>query len=540
MKRNTIVILILVLLVTFAWSWLPGIPQGPVSLWPSVVAVGLAFVTRDIHLSLLTGAFAGALLLQGGNPASAFLGLFTERLFPVLMDRWNLSVLIFTLLMGGFVEVLNRNGGMAALTTRVLGRSGDSRRVGVGAYAVGWVLFFDGLANAMLVGKTLRPLADRARLSREKLAFIVDSTSSPIAGLALISTWVAYELSVIREGLTLVHGEGAGVALEPFWLLVQSLPFRFYNWFLLLLVFLVIWLRRDWGPMHAAEQAASRQPVAATVGDGSAKASGSMAPAVVPLIVLLLGIVIGLFVDGGGWGQPITVQGCIRAFGQANAALVFVVATAVASAVAMCFRSRNPGSGKGRRSSSREAFLTGMQQMFLPALILVLAWVLNSVIRDLGAAAYLASLLGDRLPPGMLPMLVFLLAATVSFSTGTSWGTMAIVMPLVIPIAMAIGGAPGEEMSGMVLAPAIGAVLAGAVFGDHCSPISDTTVVSSFSCGCDVMAHVRTQLPYALCAGGAAVGLGYGPAGWGVPAWVSLPIGVAGIWAAVRFLGRPV
>ena len=233
-------------------------------LWPSVLAVGLAFVTRDIYLSLFLGAFSGALLLHGGNPWAAFHDLLIGRLIPSLTDRWNISVLVFTLLMGGFVEVLNRNGGMAALSARVMGRSRSPRRAGLGAYFMGWLVFFDGLASSMLVGKTLRPIADRAGLSREKLAFIVDSTSAPVAGLALLSTWVAYEMSVIRQGLANTGDAALAEAVAPFSWLVLSLPFRFYNWFMLLLVFLLIWLMRDWGPMLEAEQRQPREPPAGT------------------------------------------------------------------------------------------------------------------------------------------------------------------------------------------------------------------------------------------------------------------------------------
>ncbi|MHC1769674.1 MAG: hypothetical protein AB9869_36240 [Verrucomicrobiia bacterium] len=184
------------------------------------------------------------------------------RLIPSLTDRWNISVLVFTLLMGGFVEVLNRNGGMATLTVRVMGQSRSPRRAGLGAYFMGWLVFFDGLASSMLAGKTLRPIADRAGLSREKLAFVVDSTSAPIAGLALLSTWVAYEMSVIRHGLANTGDAALAEAVAPLSWLVLSLPFRSYNWFMLLLVFLFIWLMRDWGPKLSAPagRTAGRNP----------------------------------------------------------------------------------------------------------------------------------------------------------------------------------------------------------------------------------------------------------------------------------------
>jgi len=540
MRRHTSLITVAALLATWAWLLMPDLAHSPAVVWPSVLAVGLAFLTRDIYVSLFTGAFAGAVLLHGGNPWAAFLDLFLQRLIPALADRWNLSVLLFTLLMGGFVEVLNRNGGMASVSARVLGRTGGARRVALGAYGLGWGVFFDGLANAMLIGRTLRPLADRARLSREKLAFIVDSTSSPIAGLALLSTWVAYEMSVIREGFANATDGASGV--EPFAWLVRSLPFRFYNLFMLLLVFLVIWLMRDWGPMHAAETKARSQAAREVERDGDSGIPASMALALVPLAALIVGVVGGLFADGGGLTRPFTFASLVEAFGAADAATVFVIATAGASALAMAMTVlwRRIALDEGGPGDSRRAFFDGMQRMFLPALILVFAWMLNSVTKELGTAAWLVSLLGDHLPSGLLPALIFLLAAMVSFSTGTSWGTMAIVMPLSIPLAVGLGDAAAVGPSSSILAGTIGAVLAGAVFGDHCSPISDTTVVSAFSCDCDVMAHVRTQMPYAVAAAVVAVVLGYGPAGFGISPWLLLPAGAAALWALVRYTGRPV
>jgi Na+/H+ antiporter NhaC len=527
-------------LATFLWLLVPDFKSSPAALWPSILAVGLVFLTRDIYLSLFLGAFSGALLLHAGNPWQAFQDLFIGRLVPSLSDRWNISVLIFTLMMGGFVEVLNRNGGMAALANLVVGHSANSRRAGLGAYFMGWLLFFDGLASALLVGKTLRPAADRAGLSREKLAFIVDSTSSPIAGLALLSTWVAYEMSVIRQGFENTGDLALADSVAPYSWLVLSLPFRFYNWFMLLFVFLVVWLMRDWGPMLEAERArrSSRSLESATP-DKPPRASHA-ALALVPLAVLVLGVFGGLYIDGGGLEHPFNFQQLIRALGNADAAGVFVLATAAATVVALALTALWNPSSSAPRDGGPQAFLQGMQQMFLPALILVCAWMLNSVIKELEAARFLVSLLGERLPAAWLPGLVFLMAAVVSFSTGTSWGTMAIVMPLVVPLAVTLTEYQAGQAAHPVLGAAVGAVLAGAVFGDHCSPISDTTVVSALSSECGVVAHVRTQLPYAIAMALIALVLGYVPAGYGIsPVWLLLAGGIA-CWALVRFLGKEV
>lgn len=533
MTRNRITITWIAFLLTFAWLAAIDLRSTPAVLWPSVLAVGLAFVTRDIYLSLFLGAFSGAILLAGGNVFSAFLDFFAKHLIPALKDPWNISVLIFTLMMGGFVELLNQGGGMTALAERFLKRAHNRRNAALAVYGLGWVVFIDGLANAMLIGKTMRPITDRAGLSRAKLAFIVDSTSSPIAGLALVSTWVAYEMSVIREGLV-QSGVAALAGLSPFQLLVQSLPSRFYNWFMLLIVFLTIWLGREFGPMHAAE--ASSKP--ATDGEGAAKqatAKSSIWLALAPLIVLVGGVFVGLFLQGGGAAKPLSLDSVIEAFGKADAALVFVWVTALASILAMAL---NKMSGTAGQTSVVTPFFDGMKQMFLPTLILVFAWTLNSVIKELGAAKFLATFLGGNLSPALLPALVFIVASVISFSTGTSWGTMAIVMPLAIPIALKLGNVEAGAVASPVFVTTIGAVLAGAVFGDHCSPISDTTIVSAFSSDCEVMEHTRTQLPYALTAAGLAVVCGYLPAAMGLPAWVALAIGGAACWGAIRFAGK--
>lgn len=534
MKRETLISWVAFLL-TFLWLLLPDIRNSPASLWPSILAIGLAFLTRNIYTSLFAGALAGVLLLHGGNPCTAFLELFSKHLITSLKDPWNLNVLIFTLLMGGLVELLQRNGGTTALAQWFLGKAHSKRKAGMGAYLMGWAIFFDGLANSLLVGKAMRPITDKAGISRAKLAFIVDSTSSPIAGLALISTWVAYELSVIKQGFEQTPNLPAEQIPAAFTLLVQSLPFRFYNWFLLLLVFLVIWMGRDIGPMVKAEREAAAktsgaegEPMEVNVD----KTGSRLHLALIPIVVLVVGVFAGLFIQGGGLERALSVDSLIAALGAADAAIVFVWVTAFTCLLTMVLSALRPA--EELKEGVIAAFFEGMKQLFLPTMILVFAWVLNSVIKDLGAAKFLASLLSDRMPAGLLPGVVFVTASLISFSTGTSWGTMALVMPLAIPLAVTLGGAPNAS----VVVVTIGAVLAGAVFGDHCSPISDTTIVSAFSSDCDSMEHVRTQMPYALLAAGIALVLGYLPSGFGITAWLALPVGGGLCWFVLWKKGK--
>jgi Na+/H+ antiporter NhaC len=549
MNRNRSVAVWGLLLLT-ALLLLTGEPRGaPAAIWPSVLAVALAFITRDIYSSLFLGAFAGTVLLANGNIVTAFVNLFTRHMIPPLTDRWNVSALVFSLMMGGFVELLNRIGGMRALARIALGRGDSRRRAGLGVFAMGWVVFFDGLASSMLVGKTMRPVTDRAGMSREKLAFIVDSTSSPIAAFALISTWIAFELTMIQNGLAL-YGDSAFnnaqsfAGLSSYQILIQTLPYRFYNYFVLLIVFLTIWLGRDLGPMREAERKASpRGDVEADRAEEEAAADGngwrSIVLTLTPLALLVVSVFGGLYLNGlanlESTAGFTSMERIIQAFGAAEADLVFVTATAFASVVALLilrFLAR-----PGAVESPTAVFFEGMRQMFLPVLILVFAFSLSSVIRELETANWLVRVLDGNFPVAALPAVVFLLAAVMSFSVGSSWGTMGLLTPLCIPIAGALTGLESGAAPGPVVIATIGAVLAGAVFGDHCSPISDTTIVSAFASGCDAVDHVRTQIPYALVGAGIAVTLGYLPAGMGVSPFPLLVLGAIACWAIIRFAG---
>lgn len=522
-------------LATFLWAVLPESLQGPSVIWPSVVAILLAFLTRDIYVSLFIGAFSGTVLLNDGNIFRAFTDLFAKHLVPVLADPSKVSVILFSFMMGGFVEVLNRSGSMHALAQKFLGTGDSRKRAGLGAFGMGWLVFFDGLANCMLVGKTMRAVTDRAGVSREKLAFIVDSTASPIASFALISTWIATEMGLILAGF-----ENAGVtvsepSIAPYKLLIQSLPYRFYNYFALAIVFLTIWLGREYGPMLAFERKKRpARPIRAQKKPTNAKRK--LAVGLIPLLILICGVFGGLYVEGGGLNEKFSLSGAIQVFGRARADIVFICATAFASVAAIILtRFISPESSK---ESPVQIFFEGMRHMFMPMLILIFAFMLSNVIKDLRTAEWLVGFLGDWLPVALLPALVFLLSSVMSFSTGTSWGTMGIMMPLAIPVAVSLTGWElGQELNYVVIVT-IGSVLTGAVFGDHCSPISDTSIVSSFSSGCDPLDHVRTQMPYALVAGGLAVIAGYLPAGLGVSAWLLLPVGFAACWAWIRFKGK--
>ncbi|MDF7822552.1 Na+/H+ antiporter NhaC family protein [Pontiellaceae bacterium B12227] len=531
--RLTIVTLV------FISSWFVGLQDMPwISLWPSVVALTAVFLLNRTITGLLLGAGAGVVILHHGNPVTACSSLFTDHLFPVLGSSWNLSVLAFTLLLGGFAALIEKGGGLQALTARWLASGKQSgKRVQWSAYFLGLVCFFDGLANSMLVGKSISPMAERAGVSRHRLAYIVDSTSSAVACVAVISTWIAYQLSMIREGLS-----QAGLEAQPFDLFLKSIPFNFYCWFTLILLAVVI--SRDWniGPMrkcqrgfrqdehdcHKEAQEARRQIKPESPrhdeqglqdGDGGHKEPRTTSCALVPLGFLIAGLLAGLYLNGaGGEYLPLSLERVSDAFGNADAAKVLVVVSVLACGVAFIMNF-NPIKKQGE--SAANVFGLGIGHLIKPVLILISAWVLSSTLKELNAAGVLTSMLHGSVAPAIFPVLVFITGALISFSTGTSWGTMGILMPLTLPVAIGFGD--GEITK--VMYATIAAVFSGAVFGDHCSPFSDTTIVSSISCGIEPMEHVKTQMPYALIASVAAILVGFLPTGLGFNPYLSLVLG---------------
>lgn len=510
------------LLIGLTWLWLSsGSPW--VALWPSLAALLAVFLTQRVVAGLWLGAFCGAVLLAKGNPVIAALDLPIRYAIPALTDRWNLCVILFTLTMGGFVALLEV-GGMAALAQRLARLGRDRRRAAeTGAAALGLACFYDGLANAVLVGRVMLPIADRAGVARVRLAYLVDSLSSPIACLAFVSTWIAYQLSMIQKGY-----QQAGLEVNPYEIFFLSIPFNFYCWFALGLVGLVIWRQWNFGPMRQAVAACS--PAAdPSPAPAQAAVSWPMTRASVPVVVLAVGLIGGLYFSGRQPGDPLTFSAMAQAFGRAPADLVMVVACLVASGVAALLVPPQPG-----RQPVGDIFVSGMTSLFSPVLILIAAWCLGATLKELGAAAVLSELVTRHLPVTLIPLAVFLVGALVAFGTGTSWGTMGILMPLALPVALIAGD--GEPA---LVAATVGAVFSGAVFGDHASPLSDTTIVSAAACGVDPLDHVKTQLPYALLAAGVAALIGFLPAGFGLPPWLGLALGLAVLTSVAWLTSRP-
>lgn len=528
---------------------MPPHPYGWTCLLPPLVAIALAIATRRVLASLLAGVFTGAMILASYHPLTAAVDTVRSHLWPSLVDGDHLRVFGFTLLMGVMVGIVHRGGGMHGIVDRLSPLARTRRGGQITTWALGLIVFFDDYANTLLLGGTMRPLADRLKISREKLAYLVDSTAAPVSGLAIVSTWIAGELGYIEDGYAQLPIEGSSV--DAFGVFMASVPYRFYVLWALAFVPLVGWLNRDFGPMLRAEKRASTRNDRANqkVNLGTDVELPEAMPrrwhnAAIPIGVAVGLTLVLLWVTGTAKVEemPEVEPTLLNIIGNGNSyqsLLYGSLAGAIAAALWIGAQRLMPP------AEMAKAAFRGGRQMSAALFILWFAWSLSTMTgKDhLQTGKYLGSLLEGNVAVHWMPSIVFLLAAAVAFSTGTSWGTMGILMPLVISATydlLAAGGAadPATLVNHPILIASIGGVLAGAIFGDHCSPISDTTILSSQASGCDHIAHVRTQLPYALLVGACSVLLGTIPVGFGVSPWIMLPIGIAVLAGILMTCGR--
>ena len=521
------------------------------SLLPPFLAILLALVFREVITALFAGVWLGALFVAGYNPISATWRLIDQFVVPGLADPSHMSIVVFSLLLGGMVGIIARNGGTMGIVEAVAPFARTQRRGKIATALAGFAIFFDDYANTLIVGNTMRPITDRLKISREKLAYLVDSTAAPVAALVPISTWVGYEISLIGNGIEISAEQSpavasALVAVNPFTLFLQTIPYLFYPLLALAFVMLTSIMDRDFGPMAAAEARAASGRGLFREGAKLATDTSShlMEPkdgighrwwnAGIPVVTVILVVLIGLYTSGrasvGSEASLMDIFGAADPF-----------ATLLWGSLAGCLMAIAISAGQGLLSvkESLDAWLGGMKAMMIAMIILTLAWALGSVTEEVGTAQYLSQLLSDRVALQLIPVIVFITSAAMAFATGTSWGTMAIMVPLVVPLTVALGGAavvPGGPQAGILLG-ATASVLAGAIFGDHCSPISDTTVLSSTAAACDHVDHVRTQLPYALLVATVAMTLGNVGTAYGLPSWAALSIGVVILWAFLRWKG---
>lgn len=525
---------------------------GVLTLIPPLVAILLAFISKNVVLSLFVGVFSGCFMLdlKGWDIYSAamdgFLRLSTEILAS-LADTWNAGIVLQVLAIGGLIALVSKMGGAQAIAESLARWAKTPRSAQFATWVMGLFIFFDDYANSLTVGPIMRPVTDKMKVSREKLAFIIDATAAPIAGIALISTWVAYEVGLIRDGYQMI-----GIEANAYGVFVETIPYRFYNIFILAFILFTIWFMREFGPMRTAEVRARTEgkvladdatPMAAEE-SASLKPAAHVVPsvwnAIVPIGTLIVAAFLGFYFNGYGAIDDQTLLASIKAsplsftsmrecFGASDASVVLFQAALIASLVAILM-------AVTKRvmpiKDAIETWVTGVKSMNITAVILLLAWSLSGVIKELGTATYLVSILSETLPPFLLPSIIFILGSIISFATGTSYGTMGILMPLAIPLSFALNPDP----SFVVLN--VGSVLTGAIFGDHCSPISDTTILSSMGSACDHIDHVKTQLFYAVPVALIAILVGYIPAGLGVPVYLTLPLGIMATALIVRFAGK--
>lgn len=528
-----------------------GASFGWLSILPALIAITLCIVTKNVIPSLLLGIFSGVLIINGYNPITALVDTASKYVVGKgVADSWNAGLLVFCLIIGGMVGVMNKSGGMQAVALQIAKKAKSKVSAQVAATSLGILVFIDDYASCLITGNTMRPITDAQKISREKLSFIVDATAAAISSVIPVSTWIAMELGLIQEGLA-----DLGIKANAIVVFMQSIPYRFYVLFLVVFMFASFFMKRDYGSMLKAEIRARKtgevyakdshpmyQEAKDILPDENVK--GNVFDFILPILTFIIVTIVGLRYNGGaalisegtkvissGFFKMITEidgQQTIYTFrdilGNADSSVVLTWASFVASIeiILQVLIEKRMSFNK-----AIDAWIGGVRSMILAVIILALALTLKSVLDEMGTAGFIVELTKPILNGAWIPLVVFLVACILSFATGTSWGTMAILMPIAIPLAAAASKANGALTPSIIAT--IGSVLGGAIYGDHCSPISDTTILASTASGSDHIAHVTTQLPYASTVALAGGIFGYLPFAIGIPVWISLIIGTAGI-----------
>lgn len=523
--------------------------SGWLSIIPPVLAIALALISKDVLISLFLGIFSGAFILASWDPFVAFARSVDQFVVPAVVDTGHASIIVFTVFLGGMVGVITKSGGTHGIVEYLKPYATSGRRGQLATWFMGVMVFFDDYANTLIVGPTMRPITDKLKISREKLAYIVDSTAAPVVCLFPISTWVGFEIGLIGDAF-----ETHEIPYDAYSTFVLSIPYRFYPIFALALVLILALRNRDFGPMKAAQdRAAAGEVLAKDARPIADYASHEVEPpedipkrainAILPILTVVIVTVYGLYATGS--------EGAVHVEGQSFGAWLknILASDTTDSYKALLWGSLSGmimgialpvGQGLLKIRDAMEGTVAGCKAMFMALMVLTLAWSLSAVCDSLDTAQYLVALASGNVAVELLPALTFVMSAAIAFATGSSWGTMGIVTPLVVPIchtlALDSGLAVGDPTYNTVLLGSIASVLTGSVWGDHCSPISDTTILSSMATGCDHIAHVRTQLPYALPTGLLAIGLGSIPVAYGLPNWAALILGIGVLVTVVHVL----
>ncbi|MFC6732256.1 MULTISPECIES: Na+/H+ antiporter NhaC family protein [unclassified Haladaptatus] len=512
---------------------MPTETYGLISLLPALLAIVLTLISRQALLSLFAGVWLGATILVGWNPIAGgakSLALVVSN----VTSAFNAKLLLFTFLVGALLGMVFLSGGMRAVADGIVKRIKTRRQAKAGTAFLGTLIFFDSYASTMISGSVMRPVTDQFDISREKLAYLLDSTTSPMASIAVVSTWLGFEVGLIQQQF-----DALGIQQNAFVVFVASIPFRFYSVFALILVYIVVFTDWNFGPMKKAEERAQNEgklmrddasPLMET------QASDIETPEHVsprwwyfaaPILALVVVTLVGLWWTGGGPAKTNAALagtsglGAVSAFLGSYADALKEAGTADAilwAAFAGCATMLTILVGHARIGLDKvsDAIFEGFKMVMFPVAILSLAWTIGNVSQLLGVGPYVVSVAEGIITAPLLPAVIFLTAALISFAIGTSWGTMGILFPVAVPLAVELNA---------TLTLAIAAILTGSLFGDHCSPISDTTVMSSMFAASDHVDHVATQMPYAILA--AVVGtLGFLVSGYtALSPWVTLAVG---------------
>lgn len=507
------------------------------SLIPPLLTIFLALIIKEVLVSLFIGIWAGAFLINGANFSNpiewikSMMNVIDTYVIGALVDSGHLSVILFSMMIGGMVALISKNGGMHGIVNKLGGLARDRKSTQKATWLLGILIFFDDYANTLIVGNTMRSVTDKYRISREKLAYIVDSTAAPVAAIAFITTWIGAELGYIGDAMAQLD---LATTETPYALFFASLKYSFYPILTLAFVYFVIHQERDFGPMYRAENRAittGQVSPAATMDDDEPDME-DLSPvsnsrqvwwhAAVPIFIVIDVTLLGLLITGfssasdsyavdGSWttiwsqiegGNFFSKLGTLIGMSDSYVALIWASFAGLASALIITVASKTMP-----LLDTVHWLITGFKTMMPAILVLILAWSLAGVTDELYTSDYLSNFFSDRVSPYLLPGLIFVLAAFIAFATGSSWSTMAILYPVAIPTAYAVCQSAGlsPELSHEILLCVIATVLAASVLGDHCSPISDTTILSSLATDCNHLDHVKTQLPYALTVGSVSI-----------------------------------
>lgn len=553
----TLVLIILVTPISFAQETDIAFQNANkfkfLTLIPPIVSILLAFLTKNVVISLFIGILSGSFLLSL-NSTNLLLALpqgfidFIYRALNSLADPWNAGIILQVLAIGGVIHLVAKMGGAKAIAISLADKAKSSKGTQIITWFLGLLVFFDDYANSLIVGPIMRPVSDKMNISRERLAFIIDATAAPIAGLAIISTWIGLEVGLINDAFS-----GIGLNNDAFGIFLQTIPYRFYNILILAFVIITIVLAKDFGPMRKAEIKAKQSSFNNLDTKHNDSIQSELEPkdgvklsvwnAIIPIGTLIVTSLIFFYYSGYTSivnGDNIELQNLMlksplsflaikEAFSSADASVALFQSSIISSIVAILMAVSKK---IFKVSEAIEIWIDGMKSLLMTAVILILAWSLSSVIKDLGTAKFLVTLLSGSMPAFLLPSVIFILGSIISFSTGTAYGTMGILIPLAIPLAHSIN----PDISFIVISTS--AVLTGAIFGDHCSPISDTTILSSMGAGCNHIDHVKTQMPYALFVASITVLFGYIPAGLGISIYIVIPISIIAIFIGVQLFGK--